>query len=270
MSQNHHSTIDVNPDGKRALRQLAVELRLTPRQIQERSASVFHFLLGHGRAINSPNFQSLSAIELGQLFQIVDELYLNGQLGRACERIASRPLRFRLSTRMTTSGGMTTMHTRQDGSVEFEIAIGTTPLFHTFREDQPSFVGGRKCNNRLEALQRIMEHEMIHLAEMLVWNDSNCHARRFRSIARNWFAHTESNHQLLTPADVARANLGLRVGDRVSFTAGGKQRTGYINRITKRATILVPDPGGQLFSDGSKYIKFYVPLNQLRKSMRGR
>ena len=56
-----------------------------------------------------------------------------------------------------------------DGAGRFEIAIGTTPLFHTFRENQPSFVGGRKCHNRLDALQRIMEHEMIHLTEMLIW-----------------------------------------------------------------------------------------------------
>ena len=63
------------------------------------------------------------------------------------------------------------------------IAVRTTPLFDTFRVDGDARVGGLLCHNRLEALQRIMEHEMLHLAELLLFRDSNCSATPFKNSA---------------------------------------------------------------------------------------
>jgi hypothetical protein len=37
-----------------------------------------------------------------------------------------------------------------------------------------------------------------------------------------------------------------------------------VNRITRRATILVEDSRGERFSDGKRYLKYYVPIHQLR------
>jgi hypothetical protein len=39
---------------------------------------------------------------------------------------------------------------------------------------------------------------------------------------------------------------------------------GMVNRITRRATILVEDSRGKRFSDGRHYVKYYVPIQQLR------
>ena len=36
-----------------------------------------------------------------------------------------------------------------------------------------------------------------------------------------------------------------------------------MNRITKRATVLVEDPQGILYSDGKHYKAFYIPLPML-------
>ena len=38
-----------------------------------------------------------------------------------------------------------------------------------------------------------------------------------------------------------------------------------VNRITRRATILVEHPKGQSYSDGKRYLKFYIPLPLLRR-----
>ena len=40
---------------------------------------------------------------------------------------------------------------------------------------------------------------------------------------------------------------------------------GRVNRITRRATVLVPNPAGQKFSDGKRYSRYYVPLERLRR-----
>ena len=203
------------------------------------------------------------------LFQITDEHFFDGEAGRLCERQADRPLTFRLSTRMTSAGGMTTMQTSNDRkrpTTEFEIAIATTPLFATFRDEPTAVVSGIVCGDRLEALQRIMEHEMVHLIEMMLWNDSNCAAKPFKRIVNRFFGHTESNHQLLTPRDLAKKRLGILPGDQVTFALQGRTLKGHVNRITKRATILVRNPQGTLYDDGHKYQKYYVPLNHLKRA----
>ncbi len=226
-------------------------------------------MLANSRYVRSGNFQDICNSDLGMLFQITDEHFFEGCVGRLCESQADRPLSFRLSTRMTSAGGMTTMQTlseRNHKKKEFEIAIATTPLFATFSEDSSAIVSGLVCHNRLEALQRIMEHEMVHLIEMLLWNDSNCAARQFKGIVDRFFGHTESNHQLLTPRDLARKRLGISPGDKVTFTMEGRRLQGHVNRITKRATILVLDPRGTLYDDGRKYHKYYVPLQKLKRA----
>ena len=51
-----------------------------------------------------------------------------------------------------------------------------------------------------------------------------------------------------------------------TFSNEGQQRRGFVNRITKRATVLVQDKKGTPYSDGKRYVKYYVPLNQLRRA----
>ncbi len=232
-------------------------------------ASISQYMLTNSCSISSGNFSKISGQDLGLLFHVTDEHFFDGVVNQLCEQKADRPLSFRLSTRMTSAGGMTTMQTsrdRRNPTVEFEIAIATTPLFATFKDDPTAVVSGVRCRNRLEALQRIMEHEMIHLVEMLLWNDSNCAAKPFKRIVKKFFGHTESNHQLLTPRDLARKRLGISQGDRVTFSIEGRKLTGHINRITKRATVLVANSKGALYDDGQKYLKYYVPLNRLKRA----
>lgn len=230
---------------------------------------VYDFALRNSPSIRKGNFSTLASADIGSLFQINDELFFDGKISRWMEINFKRPIKFRLSTRMTTCGGMTTMQRfpgAKQSETEFEIAIATTPLFGTFKEQGRAKVGGLVCQDRLEALQRILEHEMIHLVELLIRQDSNCQRGPFKRLINNYFGHTESNHQLLTPADVARQKLGISCGDYVVFEMEGRQLRGYVNRITKRATVLVKDASGVRYSDGLKYAKYYVPLNRIKRA----
>ena len=49
----------------------------------------------------------------------------------------------------------------------------------------------------------------------------------------------------------------------MSFEYGNERFSGIVNRITKRATVLLRDPGGLLFSDGNRYETYYIPLSEL-------
>lgn len=239
----------------------------------EITETIYEHLIANSNYITRPNFSKISDADLGLLFQVTDELFFDGHVGKLCEQVADTPLVFRLSTRMTKSGGTTTMYRTGRGrqaKLEFEIAIATTPLFGSFPSTadtgKSNSVGGIHCEDRVQALQRIMEHEMVHLSEMLLWGDSNCAAGPFKDIVYRFFGHTESNHQLLTPTDIARKKLGIRPGDQVMFDHQGEQTCGTVNRITKRASVLVPDPLGVKFTDGKHYSTYYVPLSRLQKA----
>src|SRR5262249_49030769 len=150
--------------------------------------------------------------------------------------------------------------------VHYEITISTTLLYQSFADvDRPIRVSGLVCTNRVEALQRIFEHELLHLVELLVLGRSSCSAEPFRMLAGNLFGHTETNHELITQTERALVQYAIRVGDRVAFDFEGQTYTGVVNRITRRATILVENPAGQRYTDGKHYQKFYVPLTELRK-----
>lgn len=218
--------------------------------------------------ITTSNFERISDADLFNLFDLTDGTFFNGAIRDHLSR-NRHELSFRVSRRMTSSGGITTtrLPSGKDGKMKFEIAISSTLLFESFRDNtKPVNVTGMLCSNRLQALMRIFEHEMIHLVEMMLWQDSSCSKARFKDIAYRFFGHRQSTHELLGPIETAAKELGIAVGDFVCFDDKGKDMAGFVNRITKRATILVPDRSGMLYSDGKRYQKFYVPINRLEKA----
>jgi hypothetical protein len=182
-------------------------------------------------------------------------------------------LGFRLAPRMTRAGGKTFRTRRPVGrgpwrSVEtsYEIAISTRLLFTNFDDAaRPVTVCGLPCTDRLSALQRIMEHEMLHLLELLLWEKSSCAQSRFKRMSRDIFGHGASTHDLVTPAERAMTKFDLRVGDAVIFTFDGRSLRGMLNRVNRRATVLVESPKGVRYTNGKRYDKLYIPLGMLKK-----
>ncbi len=250
------------------LRNLLMYQSLKPDQQRRVFLEVHEAVLKQSAHMQEPNFKSFHSDDLKFMFYMYDQRLLNGACAAA---LAGRPLDFLLSKRMTRAGGKTTWKTirnRLTGSVreEFEIAVSSHLLFQNFREDRRSVtVTGIECHNRLEAMQRIVEHELVHLGERLAWNTSNCRARRFQSIAERLFGHRVHTHDLVTTHEVARREHGIRVGSRVRFDFEGHALQGIVNRITKRVTVLVPDPRGTPYSDGFRYSKYYIPLSMLSR-----
>jgi hypothetical protein len=248
-------------------------------EIQARSARIHDEILAKSRVMQGANFQAISVADLKQLFDCYDAEFFDGHLRPA---LGDCPLLFRMSRRLTSAAGQMTRRTRRDlpqqfrkqsdsaEHFEFEISVSTTILFQSFTDPAArTKASGLPCENRLEALQRVFEHELIHLAEMLVWSDSRCAGPRFQSIARGMFGHREHTHRLVTSREHALTKFGFRVGDKVAFVLDGQRHIGHINRLTRRATVLVADPHGRRYTDGKHYHKFYVPLQMLEPAEQG-
>ena len=241
--------------------------------ISLRTAEIYRGVLEESSALRTGNFKTIATSDLERLFERYDASFFDGRLRRMLDEQADGRLTFRLSRRMTSSGGTTTRWIREGAGgraikqARFEIAISTTLLYQSFGDlERPVRVNGLSCRDRLEALQRVFEHELLHLLELLTTNRTNCSAANFKRLARGIFAHTEVTHELVTQRERAAAQLSVRVGDRVQFDYQGRPHVGMLNRITRRATVLVEQPGGIPYSDGRRYTKFYIPLSMLRKA----
>ncbi len=243
-------------------------METAPDDVERRQifAAIQQEVLQTSSHMESPDFRTLHPQDVELMVRLYDERTLNGACMKALD---GRPIEFRLSRRLTKAGGKTSWkqfrlplggHSRE----HFEISLSSHLLFQTFRgEDRTVTVTGLPCRSRLEAVQRIVEHELIHLCEKLAWNDSNCRARRFQEITHRLFGHLEHTHGLVTTVEVARTKLGICRGSQVTFLFEDRQLTGIVNKITKRATVLVRDRDGILYSDGQRYKGYYVPLSGL-------
>jgi hypothetical protein len=256
-------------------RALILGLNNAPDEVAARTRSVYQTVLAKSEHVRAGNFISLSVSDLVLLFDLYDGSFFSGLLRRFLREDCAGAIAFRLSDRMTRAAGKTFMrrggtptHAWMRERIEFEIAISTFLLFQTFQDPVRTVtVGGVVCRDRLEALQRTFEHELLHLTEFLAWGMSSCAEENFQTLSRRVFAHEGVHHDLVTPREIADKHYNIKLGDRVSFDFDGERLTGQVNRITKRATVLVEDVNGRLFSDGKTYQTFYVPMSILRKDV---
>ncbi len=246
--------------------------QVPPEEVARRARAVYEAVLRQSARVTEGNFTSVADADLALLFELYDGQFFEGDLGRLV-RGSGAPLTFTLSARLTRSAGLTKRFTERPArgvpaaASRYEIVLSTTLLFQTFRDvDRTVRVNGIVCADRLEAAQRVFEHELVHLVEMLVWGGSSCSADRYKGLVWNYFAHTQTRHDLVTQQERARARFDVRVGDRVAFTFEKVRYQGVVNRITRRATVLVEDARGEAYSDGKRYLKFYIPLTMLEKA----
>ena len=241
----------------------------SPEVVAARMMGIHEAVLKGSRCIRQPNFVRINIDDLARLFELYDREFFGGWMAPAVKAATPIPLVFRLSSTMTRAGGKTIRHRQRmpngDAYCHYEIAIASRMLFMTFGNvDRPVVACGLTCTDRLQALQRIFEHELLHLAEFLVWDESSCSGIRFKKLARSIFGHLSTKHALVTPGEQAFVRHGVRVGSTVEFTFQGRRLLGRVNRIKHRVTVLVEDAEGMSYSDGRKYLKFYVPMPGLR------
>ena len=232
-----------------------------------RQQAVYDAMLRDAPGGRDGDFDHVTPDDLAMLFDLYDGRFFDGDLHHLVRKRAAAPVTFAVSTRMTRSGGVTKQFGLRRGRKKpaYEIAIAARLLQLSYGDaPRPVHLCGLLCRNRLEALQRIMEHEIVHLLEMLTWDQSSCKQPRFKSLVRSLFNHTAVHHEMIRPAEHAAHHHDLRVGAYAAFDIGGRPLVGRINRIHRRATMLVESPDGERYRDGKRYMKYYVPLEMLR------
>lgn len=229
--------------------------------IAKRRNQVFTSLLNQSKKVSQPNFCTIGPEDLAILFDLYDRIFFKSWLSETLDSSGQKLLSFRLSTKMTRKGGSFVIYS----SGKLQITIAVSLLYQQFKKSKSAvIVNGLKCPNRLTALQAVLEHEITHLAETLLWTRTSCKKARFKGIAYSVFGHTEYVHKMLTTDRLAVLEYGIEVGTKVSFDFKGQEYQGFVNRITKRATVLVKHTKGLLYSDRHRYKKYLVPVGDLK------
>lgn len=145
-------------DARRTLAHVLLTSEPGDDRIRSWTRGIGRRLLHESHRIREPDFTEIHVDDLGFLFAAYDHRFLEGLCGNV---LGSEGLTFRLSSRMTRAGGKTTRFRRPDGTRHYEIAVSTSILFDGFRAHDPEVtVCGLRCGDRLEALQRVFEHEL--------------------------------------------------------------------------------------------------------------
>lgn len=237
------------------------------KEINERFEKVRQQVFIQSKQIKTDNFQFVSDADVKLIFELYDTYFFDNYFK---ENKIINKMEFDFSSKMTSAGGKLMYYkVTNSNPIQFRMRISAYLIFNSFKEkinNKTISLAGFETKNRLEALMHVIEHEIIHLIEFVAFNDSSCKKDNFKNLAHSIFGHTEFTHQLLTGKKEALQEYNLRIGDWVSFSFDGKNYKGFIQKITKRATVMALDKNGEYKDNkGNRFTKFYILLKYLKK-----
>ena len=241
------------------------EIHYSQKEILAKTNKIYMNLLNYSERFSEGNFTEISVEDLKFLFEQYNKEFFSGLFEDLLNKEAKCKLVFRLSSRMTKSGGSTSKIIKKDQTI-YKISVSSYLLFQSFSDIKRTIkISGITCKDRIEALQRIFEHELIHLLELLIKGDSSCSSDSFKILAKQIFLHTDNKHELITQEERAFLKFSIKVGDKVSFEYNTKKYIGIVDRITKRVTVLVKDKNNSKYANEEGFLKFYIPISMLNK-----
>lgn len=181
-------------------------------------------------------------LKLYRMFELYDQA-LRGALSAKLAR-QGHSLTFGWSNRWTRVVGQ--FAPNGAGSKHHVIRFSSNAFFRDYVKEAISQLGltinGQKIHDRLDAIQCVMEHELVHLllyldADTAVYNADNGHGTVFMAVAKALFGHTKFTCDCRRPEKLgADGDLHtFAVGQQVSFESRDERHiTGLVVKIGKK------------------------------------
>ena len=158
-----------------ALKRLLAGLCHPPAAVAEKAHGVYAELLRQSPRVRARQLHAAGGAGPRPALRPIRRALFHGRPAPAPRR-RGQPAVLPHLDRLTRTAGTTTRFQARRGRSSppapprYEIAISSPLMFQTFHDVQrPVRVNGLLCRDRVEALQRVFEHELIHLLEMLIW-----------------------------------------------------------------------------------------------------
>ena len=139
----------------------------------------------------------MTAEELHDFFNMYDNLCFDGDIQKFITE-AKFSLKFKTfgESTFTTTGICMPSGSNGDQICDYTITI---PIEFFKNAKKPTNVAGHMCNDQLECLQRVIEHEMVHLIIFMFCTDrfiTDQHGELFMNMVKDLFGHTDYRHYL--------------------------------------------------------------------------
>jgi hypothetical protein len=225
------------------LEQQAIDPGDRAARLERVRASVHRAVLGTTPNLTAEDYQTLVLAYDREFFAAsFSELLRNGVVD------------VRVSTRIASPGQTAVLRHRGEQGCKYRLLVNPMFVAGAFGQGLSApTVAGLVCSDELDLACRILEHELVHLAEFHVWNNSSCHRKRFQGIAFRLFGHLGKGHQLVDVRRRRIADRGLEVDGTVIFRDKKTLRRGLVVSIGPRIIVEVTDAPGEARS-------FSVPL----------
>ena len=205
--------------------------------------SIRRKMLEGSENIHQGNFEVIEPTDLELMFHLYDNFFFQDFFSNNLKE----KLNFKVSKRMTKTGGKTTQHLKKR---IYTITLSSILLAQSFNNEKRKItVNGVECKDRLDAAMRIMEHELLHLLEFILFNSSNCSRLRFKKLGYNFFGHTDTKHKLVTKYEFNSKEHDLKVGDNVKFLIGNPDKnniiTGTLIGLDDQGKVIIKSSDGK-------------------------
>ena len=198
------------------------------------------------------NFSSFTAKNLNDMFQLYDDIFFGGQIAQKLRDTNSQ-----LSFKVTKGGKAKTA-----GWCQTRKGYGTSKCFITMsfpmglygkmftKEEKSLHANGIFCVDRLNCLQVVFEHELMH-ALMDLYGYTNkiskgrgkaiysAHGYLFKCMVKSYFGHTDIKHNLLgEDATHMIKKSDIRKGMEVSFAGRGMKYIGIVEKLNPKTVVI--------------------------------
>lgn len=189
-------------------------------------------------SFDCPNFSSLEACHLEQLFALYDQIVFDGMISKKMERTSST-IRFKVLNQHIISRAGRCVKQRKVYQFEFPrklyLSLFVDPDIKVLTAN------GIECYDRLSCLQVVFEHELAHLMIMMWEIDigRDTHGPFFVKTVKHYFGHTSCNVCFMS-GDTSQPPLtpsSAMVGQKVKFYDYKSSKNHFgtlvkINRVT--------------------------------------
>lgn len=189
-------------------------------------------------------------IDLSELKDLYDKYFFANRIQKLLGKTNST-LNFVFSSYTKTGGSCS-----KKGS-DYIIKIPIVLFQNLFQKGEKNLlVNGILCANKLECLQIVFEHELIHLLMFLYYYDNkpsygqptdtfNSHGELFRSMTYMYFCHTDHKHSLFNgEASDKIKKEDIILGLRIKYQSkDGNEYHGNVSKINPKSAKIVLDDG---------------------------
>ena len=112
----------------------------------------------------------------------------------------------------------------------YTIVIDIDMIFHRLILTSNSSVGNIRCKNKVDCVQILIEHELIHILKHHYkgYDETDPHGEHFRILMKDVFCHTTPSHNLLDGIVNKRNKGAIQPGDYVDLGGESHNNVGTV------------------------------------------